>query len=125
MTAITDLKSLQAEKARLSFQADQHLELIKEDMETLKKELSPISLLNKAAKAIVPEVIRHSGIINTPINFIAKKIFGAFGNIVIPDSDTRRSSPWRNIGLGFIESAGTYFLMKLLFRNKHKSNGSK
>ena len=122
MGTITDLKSLQAEKARLAFVADQHLELVKEDIGNLKKELSPLSLLNKAAQAIVPEVIRHSTLINTPVNFIAKKIFGAFGKVVIPESDTKRSSPIRNIALGLLEGAGTYFLMKFLFKNGHKKN---
>ncbi|MGZ5244304.1 MAG: hypothetical protein ACXWW0_10430 [Bacteroidia bacterium] len=113
---ITDLKSLRAEKARLRVLSEKQLQLVKEDIAWAKAEYSPMELLNKAAQSVVPEPVRHSPLINTPINFIARTFFKKEHNIVNEQSDRGDGNRMRNIALGMVEGLGTYLITKYIRR---------
>jgi hypothetical protein len=113
---ITDIKSLRAEKQRLNALSEAQLRVVKDDIAWAKAEYSPMELLNKAAQSVVPETIRHSPIINTPINYIARTLFKKDHNVVNQQSDRGDGNRMRNIALGVVEGLGTYLITKYIRR---------
>jgi hypothetical protein len=111
---ITDLESLQAEKERLRLLANRQQAVIQEDIQHLKASLAPMELLNKLATKIVPAIIRHSPVVNTPINFLASVLFKKTHNVVDPRSDKGPGNRNRNIALGVAEGLGTWLLGRAL-----------
>jgi hypothetical protein len=109
-TKITSLESLQAEKERLRLKANRQQAVLKDDVQHLKASFAPMELLNKLAKKIVPAVVRHSPIVNTPINFLANVLFRKNHNVVDPRSDQGTGNRNRNIALGLAEGIGTWLL---------------
>ena len=109
---ITDLKSLRAEKERLRILADKQQAVIKEDIAYVKSSLSPMELLNKLATKMVPGVLRHSPIVNTPINFLAGVLFKKNHDVVDRNSDKGTGNRNRNIALGLAEGIGTWLLSR-------------
>ena len=113
---IHDLESLRIEKRRLEKLAEQHHEVVSEDIEYLKEAYSPANLLNSAAKSIVPEAVRHSAVVNDPINYVAKTVFNRGDDVVEEHSDRGRGNQLRNIVLGLAETVGAYLLTKYIRR---------
>ncbi len=113
---ITDIKSLRAEKERLKALSEAQMRVIKDDIEWAKAEYNPMEMLNKAAQNIVPEPVRHSPLINTPINYIAKAFFKKDQDVVNPESDRGNGNRMRNIALGLAEGLGTYLVTKYIRR---------
>jgi S-adenosylmethionine:tRNA-ribosyltransferase-isomerase (queuine synthetase) len=116
MNNIHDLESLRKEKKRLEILGKQQQEVVKQDFERLKKDLSPGELAAKAATSVVPEPLRRSAILNVPINFLAKTVFGQDHNVVSTASDKGEGNKARNIALGLIEGVGTFLLTRYLKR---------
>ena len=113
---ITDIKSLRAEKERLRELSEAQLRVVKDDIAWAKAEYSPMELLNKAASSVVPEPVRHSSVVNTSINYIARNLFKKETNVVSADSDKGQGNRMRNIALGVAEGLGTYLLTKYIKR---------
>jgi hypothetical protein len=109
---ITDLKSLQAEKERLRILAAKQQAVIQEDIVYLKASISPWELLNKLAAKLVPAFLRHSPVINTPINLVAQTLFKKDHKVVDPHSDKGTGNRNRNIALGLAEGIGTWLLTR-------------
>lgn len=92
-------------------------ERIESDLQWVKDEyLNGAEFLNKTASSVVPGQVRHSSAINTPINFIADKLFKT-GNVIDPDSDRGKASRIRNIALGIAEGLASYAIMKAVRKN--------
>jgi hypothetical protein len=88
--------------------------VIREDIAYAKAQLSPMELLNKLATKLVPGIIRHSPIVNTPINFLAGALFKKNHNVVDSSSDKGTGNRNRNIALGLAEGIGTILLARLV-----------
>lgn len=112
---INNLKELQAELQRQQEEASFYQQKLKEDGAYLKEKLAPAELLNKLATTTVPEDVRHSQIINKPINYIARLIFHK-DDVVDSDSDRGQGNRTRNIALGVVEALGTYLLTRYIRR---------
>ncbi|RYD73165.1 MAG: hypothetical protein EOP53_20620 [Sphingobacteriales bacterium] len=113
---ITDLKDLQIEKERLKALSEAQLRVVKDDIAWIKEEYAPMELLNKAASSVVPEPVRHSSLVNTSINYIAKTLFHKERNVVSTESDKGSGNRMRNIALGVAEGLGTYLITKYIRR---------
>jgi hypothetical protein len=111
---INDLKSLHEEKNRLKALADLQKDIIRRDIQHIKEELAPAELLNKAASTVVPEGVRRSGLINAPINFLARTLFHKEHDVVDTDSDKGSGNQLRNIALGLAEGVGAYLLRRYI-----------
>ena len=113
---IHNLETLRAEKSRLSVIEAQQREMVMQDVDFLKKQFSALNLMNKAAISIVPETVRHSGIINGVINIIANRVFRADTDVVEQETDKGKNEKLRNIILGLAEGVGTFLLARYLKR---------
>jgi hypothetical protein len=111
---INSIDDLRAEIANLNADATVKLAVIKNDIELIKKEFTGLELFNKASEAIVPEALRHSRLINGPINFIAKLIFKEPGNVVNEESDRGKGNQIRNVALSVLESAATFLVTRYI-----------
>jgi hypothetical protein len=109
---ITDLRSLQAEKERLRILAGKQQAVVQDDLAFVKSKLTPMELLNTLSTKIVPAVIRHSPIVNNPINYLAQAIFKKDHDVVDRRSDQGTGNRNRNIALGLVEGVGTWLLAK-------------
>lgn len=114
--SFSNLHSLQEEKKRLKISADRQQEILKADFEHFKKEFAPTELLSKAATSVVPEPLRRSAVLNVPINFLARTVFGQNHNVVSTHSDKGEGNRARNITLGLLEGVGTFLLTRYIKR---------
>jgi hypothetical protein len=116
MKRINSLDRLQAKKQRLE-QHSRYLEQkLAADAGFVKEEYLSSELLYKASASVVPAAIRHSHLLNDPINFIADRLFGKERKVVNTHSDHGRGNEIRNVALAVLEGACAYFLYRLLRR---------
>ncbi|MDQ3073797.1 MAG: hypothetical protein M3Q97_11105, partial [Bacteroidota bacterium] len=91
-------------------------QVIKGDIRYVKEEFSVGDILSKAMGSIVPQAVRRSGVVNNPINFIARTIFGKNENVVSKHSDSGKGNVLRNIALGLVEGTAAYLIAKAIKR---------
>lgn len=120
---INSLAALRAEKERLRILAAKQEAVIKEDIAYIKASLSPAELLNKLATRIVPAALRHSPIINKPINLMAQAFFKKDHKVVDQNSDKGAGNRTRNIALGLAEGIGTWLLARYVKKRMRRQPG--
>lgn len=113
---ISNMEELQREKLRLQVLASEQQQMLKSDFEYLKAKFAPLHLANKAAEAVVPDPVRHSPMLNDPINFIAKHLFNKEENVVSTHSDQGRGNVIRNIALSLGEGIAAYLVTRFIKR---------
>ena len=104
-TKITGHQSLVEEKMRLRIQKAEHEAALKNDVRFLKNEYLSAEIVNKLAASVVPDYIRHSKILNAPINFISNLFSKNKEEVVSTESDSGKGNRIRNIALAVAESA--------------------
>jgi hypothetical protein len=114
--SITNMDQLQREKLRLQVLAKEQEQVLKSDIDYLKAKFAPLTLANKGAEKVVPETVRHSPIINDPINFIAKRLFHKEENVVSTHSDQGKGNVIRNIALSIGEGFAAYLVTRFIKR---------
>ena len=117
-TRITSHKSLVEEKNRLRAQKAEHETALRKDVDFIKKEYLSSEIINKVAASMVPDYIRHSKILNTPINFISKFFSKNKEEVVSNKSDSGKGNRVRNIALAVAESALPSVIKMFLRRKK-------
>jgi hypothetical protein len=106
---LNNLDDLKREKLRLKFEGETKLLV-------LKHELKPLALLNKASTIVVPDSIRHSSLLNSAINYVARTVFKKDEVVVSQASDTGKGNQVRNVALTVLETTATYLLTKYIRR---------
>ncbi len=109
---VTSIEELEIETQRLTAILAADKEVINQSFDKIKSEYLSANLLNKVAASMVPAVIRHSPILNDPINYIADKIGRQKGEEVVSASDNGKGNAIRNVLLALAEGAGAYILTK-------------
>jgi hypothetical protein len=113
---LNNLDDLKREKLRLKFEGETKLLVLKHDLDIVKKELKPLALLNKASTIVVPDSIRHSSLLNSAINYVARTVFKKDEVVVSQASDTGKGNQVRNVALTVLETTATYLLTKYIRR---------
>lgn len=96
--------------------AEQQENVLREDFYFLKEYYAPEEIMNRVAIKAVPIALRRSALVNTPINYIARRILDKDKNVVSVHSDDGAGNRNRNIALGVIEGIGAILLTKLIKR---------
>ena len=111
---INNLSELNLKISELNLQGASHLKAVENDIDLLKKELTPLSLFSRISEAVIPDAVRHSKLVNGPVNFIAKKIFHEKEDVLSRNSDSGKSSQVRNVALGLLETAASFMVTRYI-----------
>ncbi len=111
---INSLEDLERDKQRLRTEAHIVVQNLNNDFKLLKKALEPLELIRRWAISVVPEAIRHSKIVNGPINFIAKTIFHEPRDVVKETSDSGTGNQIRDVALGVLETAASFLVSRYI-----------
>jgi hypothetical protein len=111
---INNLSALLREKQRLNDDAALKMNVIQNDIDQIKKQFTLAELVKRVAVSVVPEVIRHSRLVNGPINFIARTLFKEPENVVSAASDSGKANEIRNVALGVLETAASFLMTKYI-----------
>ena len=103
---------------RLRIQKAQHEAALKNDVRFIKDEYLSAEIINKITASVVPDYIRHSKILNAPINFISGFFSKNKEEVVNTNSDSGKGNRIRNIALAVAESALPSVIKMFLRRKK-------